>query len=195
MIRHEDQRSREARHFLDVCADLEARLAQPIETAYAAVGVAALLRQLLLDERRLFDVVNRDERVPVRFRVRRRTPPDGDSWTWVSCSVDPESEPGEPAEDVRVDSFLKIPVIFTPAFEVTVGDLISWAANARGGVHLGAPRGAGQTDVERIARALDFGGWDVPSNMPAVDRTCRPSCDAAASRAPPDAPAPCWSYE
>src|SRR5947208_11895772 len=102
------------RLFLMTLQDLQERLSNLDE--YGMLRTAGLLRQLLLDEPRLVDLVNRKFRLRIRFAVADRRDymdiiiADGAVFYSVEDGLDPET--GRPGNRVVLgrDKFLKWPV-------------------------------------------------------------------------------------
>ena len=145
------------RLFLATLDDLQARLDDP-EDEYKMLRAAGPIRQLILDKQRLMDVVNkRDYGIKVWFRItkhplRTQPLPAGSIW-YILDGVDPERFPEYPVETLDRSRFLRVPTMRLTSGEVTIKDIIKHAANAEGGVHLGAsrsPRAAAASGLLRV---------------------------------------------
>ena len=107
--------------FLRVLDDLEGRI-ELAPDEYEVLGIAALLRKLLIDRPSLVHLVNREHRVKIRFEVsvpRRIWEIAGDSETRAH------------------------------------------AANVAGAVHAGEPRSLEHRKLERLAKSIQIGGYDL----------------------------------
>jgi hypothetical protein len=135
--------------FLRTLQDLHSRVESGDE--YSLVRATALLRQLLLDDTRLVDRVNQTHRLRLRFEVCGRP------YAEVVLQLSPafysrlggihKSGPfPHQMEALSRDDFLKTTVLFLDARRITIGDLITYAANVAGGVHTGNPR----TDEQKV---------------------------------------------
>ncbi len=143
--------------FLRTLNDCKSAIQNPDD--YQLLRATALLRQLLLDANRLLDVVNRDRREKIRFRI-------ADSWqtqhTRLVISMNPSiytvadglypgtSLPNTPVVELSRDQFLKHPVAYASGRYYTVGEIVQHCANILGGVHFGAP----QSESEGMLSAL-----------------------------------------
>ncbi len=120
--------------FVETLADLEARAIWGA-SEYALLRSAALLRELLLDERPLVLVANRARQHRLVFRVRE-PPNDVGLLGWLG--IDPaEPAVGGAIRELKVKEFLAFPLFFLGKSNLTVKDLILLGANVLGGVHLG----------------------------------------------------------
>lgn len=114
-------------------------------TSYEILRSSALLRQLLLDGRRLVDIVNRERRLRLRFRV-------ADGWEHpvarmmrsmnpvffgVLDGIDTGAQfPNTPIRELTRDQFLNYNVLLINGHVYTVRDVISFCANVMGGYTL-----------------------------------------------------------
>jgi hypothetical protein len=126
---------------------------------YEVLRASALLRQLLLDENRLVDDVNRQHRVKLRFKV-------ADSWDTPYAKVVLEDDPTfysvldglypgttpikAPIKRLNRDQFLGYAVVFVKGSFYTVRDIIDHCANVLGGVHFGPARGESQETLSKL---------------------------------------------
>jgi hypothetical protein len=141
------------RLFLHVLDDLD-RLRNWGDAAseYEALAISRLLRQLLLDAQPLVDVVNRDRRMRIRYRVNDRGVPriSGLREWAVLDGLDPDTAPPSDAVAAMTkDAMLRRPVMLTDGHEISAKELIKFHANVAGAVHAGEP----QTDKEQALRA------------------------------------------
>lgn len=141
-------------------------------TLIAAYDVAAPLRQLLLDATPLIEVVNRSPRVPLLFEVstlpdevtrnlleEQRVILSGTAlWPRVASTR-------SPTRRLKLDAFLKEPVVFTAWQRVTVRDMILWAANEAGAVHFDPkPDSRTTTLLNSLMRAVNSESTPVFGN-------------------------------
>jgi hypothetical protein len=124
--------------------------------------VAAWLRQLLLDETPLIDVVNRAFRLPIRFEVN--TLPDEamaairhhNGLVHFGAGLSPRvSQLGTPTRSLTRDQFLREPVLLTAHERITTRELILWAANEAGGVHYDPQYEGTSLQLNRLMRFAD----------------------------------------
>lgn len=133
--------------------DLQRRT-QPSATAYEQLGVAAILRRLLLDKH---PVLHRARSrlglpEPVFEFVPHREPeieraPTGLQMQFQIGSLDRAS----PTHSTGLEGFLAARAGTLFGAPVTVRDVIRHFAHAHGGVHLGAPESSFERVVQRIA--------------------------------------------
>lgn len=102
-------------------------------TEYDLIRLSKTLRQLLLDGDAIVNLVNRQLRLDIRFRVARidSTKHPGD-WIFpdIVCSG-----LNEPSLALKLDKFLSHRTGFASGRYITVRDLIKYAATCLGGVH------------------------------------------------------------
>ena len=130
--------------FIQTVADLERRCASGDD--YELLGIAALLRKLLLDPPLLMGV-NGELRLPIKFHVPKEHKVDP-ATTFYSAmdAFHPDLLAKDPrSRFVNRDAFLKVLVAHVGGQKVTVKDIITFEANMKGGVHLGEP----STDAQR----------------------------------------------
>jgi hypothetical protein len=149
------------RLFLDTLDDLEART-KADASEYDLLRAAGLLRELFLDESRLVDQVNRTPRVGLRFRirVRARNPAHGFE-IWLG--IDPSAQVDDPIRELDLKELLRVPLVFLPSSTITVRQIITLAANVRGGVHRGTPRDPAHKAFERFRLKIRHG--DMPLEL------------------------------
>lgn len=108
---------------------------------YELVGLAALLRKLLLDGTPLVDAVNREHRLRLRFIISDYVEPELESGLVYRGTasqtglLDPGDIPAGPTLEVDRSTLLSRTVLFWRGRLFTVRDLIVHFANKRGGVH------------------------------------------------------------
>lgn len=154
--------------FLATLDDLEKRLRRGLPE-YDVLGIAGLLRKLLLDGVPLVDQVNRDRGLKIRYRANVRKP------TWMLAGTspppvfwsredgfDPDSvqTPVEVAELTR-DQLLSQVVMTFQGHELTVKDVVLHAANVGGAVHAGRPRDEKQRALSALAEQMHWGGYST----------------------------------
>ena len=147
--------------------DLAERINSPM-TEYEVLGIAALLRRLLLDSPPLLDVVNREHRLKVRFVVanddayRDMVLGDGAMFWSAQDGLDPETSlPGMHGTlELNRDQFLARPVMASRGRLISVRDVITHGANVAGAVHLTSqPKDESHQEISGWAEALGIGGY------------------------------------
>lgn len=104
---------------------------------YSLIDASATLRYLLLDAAPLIDVLNREKKLPITYRV------NNDPWHEHTEEMLPVLEWKEinpslslhPA-DLKKDAFLKFKCLYFLQQPYTVQDILKFYAYVRGGVHL-----------------------------------------------------------
>lgn len=122
-------------------------------SAYTALGIAPLIRKLLLDDNRLVDAANRDHRLKLLFEIApvKLVPPTfhKENGLWMV----PQLAFGQPLGEGRTacsrDSFLAATVAQYEQNPVSVREVVRYFAHVHGGVHRGAPT----TPFEEFAMA------------------------------------------
>jgi hypothetical protein len=149
--------------FIATLDDLAAR-SMAGRTEYDVLGIAALLRKLLIDGSRLVDQVNRSHQLRLRFRANRRLPPTDPSpifWS-IQDGLDPETampSRGIEPQDMTRDEFLSVKIIHVAGTDLTVGEVVGYLANAAGAVHLGQPRTPKEAALAEVESTLQIGGY------------------------------------
>ncbi len=143
-----------------------------IETpdSYRILRSSALLRQLLVDGNRLVDVVNRESKLKIQFRIADswETPytklvlEDGPVFFAVLDGLSPDTvlSKGVPIKELSRDEFLSHRVVFTNGQYITVRDIVDHCANVMGGVHLGAPKQGSQKSLSNLQN-ITIGGASI----------------------------------
>jgi hypothetical protein len=149
--------------FIYKLRDLRDRLKSRDE--YELLQVAALLRQLLLDEQPLMHAANRGVKWKVRFAVSCVGMVDQYSTIFdskptlfiVGDGIDPETSPPQRIDQLKLDEFLELEIASISGHDYTVSDLINYGANAGGGIHHN-PVGAELKDMHRISPLVHWFG-------------------------------------
>lgn len=138
---------------------------------YEILRSTALLRQMLLDGRRLVDEVNRKYRMKIKYLV-------ADGWKTPYAKRVMEMNPSffaildglypgdallqKPVRTLKRDEFLGYRVCYSEGSYLTVSDLVSHCANVLGGVHVGKAR---TQEEERLSALQDFRFGGAPYNL------------------------------
>ncbi len=148
------------RLFVGTLEDIESKLSSPSE--YNLIRLSALLRQLLTDSRPLINLVNRNHRLGIRFEVTvldSRRMPDPTSLFWIEFEgIDPTVSPFRFTEQLKLEHFLKRPILKHQSQMFTIHDLIIQVAHIDGGVHLGTPTHEIEKKLVEINSALFVSG-------------------------------------
>jgi len=154
--------------FLRNSAELESILRRPDQYDY--LRAAAILRSLLLDDNRLIDAANRSHKVRLRYRARdvRRDPglqikiQDGLTIFSVQDGLyPPTAHNADFVGDFTHDQFLKLLVGIVNGEDVTVRDIILYAANKLGGVHYDERGGAKKTFLRKACNRITLGNMSI----------------------------------
>jgi hypothetical protein len=149
------------RLFLETLDDLETRTRQDA-SEYDLLRAAALLRELLVDESPLAHQVKGATGAPLRFRLRMKTPEPGSGFEmWLG--LDPDTSSDVPIREVGLQEFLGTPLVFLPSSKITVRQVVTLAANVRGGVHRGRPKDPAHQAFENFRLKLRHG--DMPLEL------------------------------
>jgi hypothetical protein len=123
-------------------------LRQKCNTAsnYNYVKASGILRQILIDENPLLDLVNKEYRKKILFEVIKPTPPapkqsigpDGSVWTEIGMGMSFMSPSKDKSRNdmLTKDQFLKRRVISFGYQDISVLEIIKLNANKIGGVHI-----------------------------------------------------------
>jgi hypothetical protein len=112
---------------------------------YSMLRAAALLRQMLMDQRPLVHQANRSHKLKLRFvvcgRHYREVVLGYNPGFYSSLGGIHVSGPfPQQAEELSLDQYLATPVLKLGSHLLSIGDLISISANVLGGVHKGDPK-------------------------------------------------------
>lgn len=145
--------------FVETVFDMRRRSEDPgSRNRYALLGIAPLLRKLLLDGSALVDTVRtaRPE-VPIEFRITPWSAPDerGDGPPYVTRLGDSQLI-GSPNGLTlsSVEDFARTRVGQVDAADLTVRQVVRYYAHVEGGVHLGIPKEDGQQTMNEMAPVL-----------------------------------------
>ena len=144
--------------FLRTLEDLRTRITTGRRDEYQAIGLAALLRKLLLDDHPLIDQVNRKHRIRLRFVTALPA-----SMTEDDLPLAPP--PGAPPfvrglKEVTKDGLLSRFAAWVAPHAYTVRDLILYVANIKGAVHAGRARDAGDDALVVAGDEIEIAGFD-----------------------------------
>jgi hypothetical protein len=154
------------RFFVKCLDELESRATWEA-SEYSLLRAAAILRGLIAGGLPLVSEVNRGPNLQLTFRVRHSPIPKPQDAAWWLGGLDPEqSADGGVVEDLTLPQLLAEPIIFLGPDRITVYDMITLAANVRGGVHYGRPRKRKHQLVEDLRIKLAIG--DTPIELTAM---------------------------
>jgi hypothetical protein len=149
--------------FVETIADVRQRSSGPsTRSRYELLGIAPLLRKLLLDGTSLVDTVQtaRPE-VPVEFRIRPWNAPAADDHAgtlpgrWILRLGGPELVGGPDDHALTsVREFISSRVGHVDGLELTVRDVVRYYAHVEGGVHFGEPKDLVQATLRSMAPLL-----------------------------------------
>jgi hypothetical protein len=129
---------------------------------YDLLRAAALLRELLLDDSPLAHQVNRGFQMPLRFRLRVKALEPGQEFL-IWLGIDPNAAVDAPIREVGLTEFLGTVLVFLPSSKITIGQVVTLAANVRGGVHRGRPKDPAHQAFESFR--LKFRHGDMPMEL------------------------------
>lgn len=137
-----------ARFFEELLHELQVLIASGTE--YDLIRSSRILRQLLLDGDALLHLVNRELRASPVFRVKSRYEglPSSD---WINTDLF-WSEEGAPHADLNLQQFLSHSVGVSMGRQITVREVVKYAAIILGGVHFKVGKGG---EYEGIAKFHD----------------------------------------
>lgn len=126
---------------------------------YVLLGLAPLLRKLILDGNSLLTIVNREHGIQPRFAIRpyQQRPAQRFSenrWEVPALAFGREELYNPGGEGVPLSAFLSTPVGEFERKPVTVKELIRYYANVEGGVHRGKPDSEFENAAEVLAPML-----------------------------------------
>jgi hypothetical protein len=180
------------RFFVECLDELESRATWE-SSEYSLLRAGGLLRELLIDGLPVVREVNRERRLTLTFRVRR-PPTTNDVVAWHINSLDPNTEAEDGTiEDLDLDHLLQVPVIHLGPDRLTIKDIVTLAANVRGGVHRGKPETREHKLIEAFQLKVTLG--ETPAELIAlipivsvVLRGLEPLREAARRDMPPELP-------
>jgi hypothetical protein len=167
--------------FLETLEDLRNRIT-PTSSEYGLLQAAAKVRLLLVDGTRLVDLVNRDHRLKITYRIGTGGPLAaaimslGPSFMAIGDALDPDSATPQPpgfSEPVVVgaDGLLSAEVIFYENARCTVADVVKYLAHVAGGVHAGSPTTREELALATLSEEIEMGGLTPGSRtMMAIGR-------------------------
>ena len=141
-----------ARFFEELLHELQVLIGSATE--YDLIRSSRILRQLLLDGDALLHLVNRELRATPTFRVRTST-------TLPADSINPTiywAEEHAPYADLCLQQFLAYPVGNSSGGQITVRQVIKYAAIVLGGVHFKVDKGGEYEGIARVHGNRDQSG-------------------------------------
>jgi hypothetical protein len=151
--------------FIHTLDDLEDRVRGPLPE-YRLLGIAGLLRKLLIDDNPLVDQVNRHHRRRLTFVVSDSREYEelvksmGATFMTAEDGIDPVgAPPGFGRLELNRSQFLKHRAMLTQNEEISVADLIQHGANVAGAVHLSNPRKPTHKEISKWAGQFSPGGY------------------------------------
>lgn len=147
--------------FVETIDDVRRRSADPGERSrYELLGIAPLLRKLLIDGRPLLNTVRAArQQVPTAFHIRQwsapKEPQHGESLPYILRLGGPEliGGPEDPALS-NLKQFIRARVGMVQGQPLTVREVVKYYANVEGGVHFGVPEENAQHILSQIAPLL-----------------------------------------
>jgi len=144
---------------VETVADVRRRSNGPDPSRYELLGIAPLIRKLLLDGTSLVDTVRTTRpEIPVQFRIRPWNAPAAEDGAalppglWLLRLGGPELVGGpESRARMSVGEFINTRVGIVNGADLTVRDVVRYYAHVEGGVHFGEPREAVQTTLSGLA--------------------------------------------
>ena len=147
--------------FENTLRDLETRLAA--NDPYEILGVAGLIRRLLLDDHPLVDQVNRKYKMKITFEIGHPLglPPGipAPDFFSVQDGIDPDTaRPGKQRVQVSRDQFFKAVLSIVDSHEYTLRDIVLFEANVMGAIHAGSPKRDKEKALHAINSTISVGG-------------------------------------
>lgn len=145
--------------FVETVSDVRRRSEDPgSRSRYELLGIAPLLRKLLLDGSALVDSVRTARReVPIEFRINPWSLPDerGDDLPYA-IRLGGSKLIGSPDGLAlsSVEDFTRARVGLVDAADLTVRQVVRYYAHVEGGVHFGIPKEDGQQTINEMAPVL-----------------------------------------
>lgn len=144
--------------FIETVEDLQQRSQDaPHRSRYELLGIAPLLRKLLVDSPSVLSaVLPARPRVPTIFRIRSWHPPTNhDNLPYLIRLSGSEIVGDSSVSGVsKVQSFLGMQIGQIEGEKLSVRQVIKYYANVEGGVHLGKPRELAEEPLSRMAPVL-----------------------------------------
>lgn len=146
--------------FVETLDDIRRRSQNPaIRTRYELLGIAPLLRKLLIDDAPLLHTVRTVRReVPVTFRIHSwndledRT--TGDGLTRYFGIGDERIVGGPDTSPMPLKQFLRTVVGIAEGADLTVKNVIRYYSHVEGGVHFGKPKEPGEPLLSSMSPML-----------------------------------------
>lgn len=140
--------------FLNILRDLEERL--EAEDPYDILGVAGLIRKLLLDDHPLADQINRKYKLKLVFEIASPLgPPPGlppPTLFTVQDGIDPDTAPPfKQRVQVTRDQLFQAVLVIVNNHQYTMREIVLFEANVMGAIHAGSPK----TDKEKILHEIN----------------------------------------
>ena len=143
--------------FVETVVDIRNRSRNPTaRTRYELLGIAPLLRKLLLDNSPLVNSVRRGRpEVAIGFRIREwhpRTEVDKEDLSYSLRLAGAEIVgQSDDVPDKDFDRFMRTRIGQGDGEDLTVRDVVRYYANVEGGVHFGRPKDDGQATLNTMA--------------------------------------------
>jgi hypothetical protein len=146
--------------------ELEAFIAAPRKLG--VFDASATIRQLLLDQNPLVDIVNREFRLPLRFEVNRipahltEKMEEEHRVLHLGPGLSPgRSTLGAGTASLTRDQFFREPVLLSAWRKVTVREFVLFAAHKAGGVHFDTTSDDTTQTLNALMRAVDSEDYPV----------------------------------
>lgn len=147
--------------FVETVDDVRRRSEGPdARSRYKLLGIAPLLRKLLIDGSPLLNTVRAvRQEVPTAFRIRQWSDPEepqhGEDLPYLIRLGGPElvGGPGDPALS-KLKQFIGARVGMVQGRPLTVREVVKYYANVEGGVHFGVPEENTQRILSQVAPLL-----------------------------------------
>lgn len=145
---------------LSLCSDLAEKIAERSE--FRLLQSAAILRQLLFDNRGLINHANAELKIKIRYPMICAQPPPFPCWALLHMSTRPYRQDDGRIKLARLHEFTSYKCLYGPQDSFSVHAVVQLCANVRGGVHYGTPDTAKQQDVlDEISRVVTIGNVDL----------------------------------
>lgn len=172
---------------VETVADVRTRSEDPgSRSRYELLGIAPLLRKLLLDGSALVDSVLAARRgIPTEFRIKpwAKPQPGADELPYALRLAGPELVGGSDALALpTIAEFARARVGLVDGADLTVRQVVRYYANVEGGVHFGVPKEEGQETMKTMAPVLlgnTTGQIEILGHLgQIVVRALTPLCDS-----------------